>query len=162
MWKSKTLWLLAGCVWLGLLNVGQAEDKVSDEKAKLEKEFSDAMTGSTLVGNFSVDGKEAQPAKDEKYTIVSVKKVEGDQWLIVARIQYGDHDVTVPVPLEVKWAGDTPVMTLTDLTIPKMGTFTSRVMIYRGRYAGTWQHDKVGGNMWGRLVKQAAEEKPKE
>ena len=66
MWKSKTLWLLAGCVWLGLLNVGQAEDKVSDEKAKLEKEFSDAMTGSTLVGNFSVDGKEAQPAKDER------------------------------------------------------------------------------------------------
>jgi len=32
-----------------------------------------------------------------------------------------------------------------------MGTFTSRVMIYGDRYAGTWQHDKFGGHMWGKI-----------
>ncbi len=32
-----------------------------------------------------------------------------------------------------------------------MGTFTSRVMVYGDRYAGTWQHDKVGGHMWGHI-----------
>jgi len=55
--------------------------------------------------------------------------------------------------LQVKWAGDTPVITLTNLTIPGLGTFTSRVMIYGDRYAGTWQHDKTGGHLWGKIVK---------
>jgi hypothetical protein len=33
----------------------------------------------------------------------------------------------VPIPLIVRWAGDTPVITLTDLTIPGVGTFTTRL-----------------------------------
>jgi hypothetical protein len=59
--------------------------------------------------------------------------------------------VKLPVPLEVFWAGDTPVITLTHAAVPGMGTFTSRVMIYGDRYAGTWQHDKFGGHMWGKI-----------
>jgi hypothetical protein len=60
---------------------------------------------------------------------------------------------TVPIPLEIKWAGDTPVITLTNLEIPGLGTFTSRVVIYEGRYAGTWQHGSVGGHLFGRIEK---------
>jgi len=29
------------------------------------------------------------------------------------------------------------------------------VLIYGDRYAGTWQHDKVGGHLWGRIEKPA-------
>ena len=42
-------------------------------------------------------------------------------------------------------------MSLTNLTIPVLGTFTARVMFYGNRYAGTWQHGKVGGHMWGTI-----------
>ena len=81
----------------------------------------------------------------------SAEKIEGHRWIITARIKYGKHDVKLPVPLEVFWAGDTPVITLTNAVVPGMGTFTSRVMIYGDRYAGTWQHDKFGGHMWGKI-----------
>jgi hypothetical protein len=67
--------------------------------------------------------------------------------------------VTLPIPLEIKWAGDTPVITLTKLAIPGLGTFTSRVVIYEGRYAGTWQHDRVGGHLFGKIEK-AVSDKP--
>jgi hypothetical protein len=91
----------------------------------------------------------------EKSTIARVSKVKDkeDSWLFVTRIQYGKTDLEVPLTLQVKWAGDTPVITLTNLTIPALGTFTSRVMIYGDRYAGTWQHGKTGGHLWGKIEK---------
>ncbi|MSR58451.1 MAG: hypothetical protein EXS05_12490 [Planctomycetaceae bacterium] len=128
------------------------------DQAALEKAFAENLSGAIFSGSFSVivDGKE-KPSQMEKYTIAKVSKVKDDYWLFSARIQYGQHDLTVPMTLQVKWAGDTPVITLTNLTIPGLGTFTSRVMIYGGRYAGTWQHDKVGGHLWGQLEKPAEE-----
>jgi hypothetical protein len=99
----------------------------------------------------------------EKYTITRVTKSKDDYWIFVARIQYGKRDITIPMSLQVKWAGDTPVITLTDLTIPGLGMFTSRVLIYGDRYAGTWQHGKTGGHLWGRIEKiekPATEEGP--
>ena len=87
------------------------------------------------------------------------KMPEGDRWLITARIKYGKYDVTVPIPLDILWAGDTPVITLTNLTIPGLGTFSARVMIYEHRYAGTWQHDKVGGLLFGKVERGTPEKK---
>jgi hypothetical protein len=118
------------------------------------KKLTDELTGVKLIGTFTVSGKEDQAPKAEEYTITSALKLpDGDVWMIKSRIKYGDKDVTVPIPLEIKWAGDTPVITLTNLEIPGLGTFSSRVVIYDGRYAGTWQHGKVGGHLFGRLEK---------
>jgi hypothetical protein len=101
-----------------------------------------------------VTGKEAEVPKEEEYTITSALKLpEPDLWLLKARIKYGETDKVVPIPLEIKWAGDTPIITLTNLAIPGLGTFTSRVIIYEGRYAGTWQHGDVGGHLFGRIEK---------
>ena len=61
-------------------------------------------------------------------------------------------------PLEVKWAGDTPVITLTDLAIPGLGTFTARVLFYRGEYCGTWSAVDHGGTLFGKI--QPAAKKP--
>ena len=71
---------------------------------------------------------------------------------------YDKYDVPVPLRLEVKWAGDTPIITLTNFTIPVLGTFTSRVVIYNNKYAGTWTHGKAGGHLFGRIVKMEAED----
>jgi hypothetical protein len=51
----------------------------------------------------------------------------------------------------VKWAGDTPVISVTNFKVPTMGTYTARVMIYADHYAGTWDAGDHGGHMWGRV-----------
>ena len=119
----------------------------------LEKKFAAQLTGSALVGRFTVDGRDPSAAREERYEIASASKLRDDYWVILARIKYGQHDLKVPVTLKVLWAGDTPVMSLTDLAIPLLGTFTARVMFYGDRYVGTWQHGKVGGHMFGTVEK---------
>ncbi len=128
------------------------------DQAALEKQLAKTLTGAVFAGNYSVAGQSIdKPPHMEKYTVSRATKLKGDFWLLEARVQYGKKDVTVPMTLEIKWAGDTPVITLTDLAIPPLGTFTSRVMIYGDRYAGTWQHDQNGGHLWGRIERAAAE-----
>jgi hypothetical protein len=145
-------------VWIGLLAVPVAaqpkpETSSAPDRRELEKKFQESLSGATLVGSYTVVGQtENKPPKAERYTIVRVGRL-GELWLLHARIQYGDKDVTVPIPLRVEWAGDTPVITMTDQTIPGLGTFTARVMFYRGQYAGTWQHDAVRGQMFGVIEK---------
>jgi hypothetical protein len=130
------------------------------DRSALEKQFQETMSGAVLNGSFSIVGTDGkQTVSEEKYTIGKVSKLNGDTWVFETRIQYGGNDVKVPLPLTVYWAGDTPVISLTDLTIPGLGTFTSRVMVYRGRYAGTWQHGEVGGHLWGRVEKASDAEK---
>jgi hypothetical protein len=145
-----------------------AEDEkpaVTAEQEALFKKFEESMAGVKLVGSYTVTGKDDKKSTEE-YTITGVKKLpQGDYWLVSARIKYGSNDVTLPLPLEIKWAGDTPVITLTDFTIPGLGTFTSRVLFYDGKYVGTWQHGKAGGLMYGDIIKLEADkgdEKPAE
>ncbi|HEY3963872.1 MAG TPA: hypothetical protein VGM05_04895 [Planctomycetaceae bacterium] len=143
---------------------GDADQKAPLDQVELDKKFAEDMSGVVFAGSYSVTrgGKET-PAEMEKYTITRVTKSKDDYWIFVARIQYGKRDITIPMSLQVKWAGDTPVITLTDLTIPGLGMFTSRVLIYGDRYAGTWQHGKTGGHLWGRIEKiekPATEEGP--
>jgi len=120
----------------------------------LIKKLEETLTGAKLTGAYSVTGREDRAPKSEEYTITSATKLpEGDVWLIKARIKYGDKDTTIPMPLEIKWAGDTPIITLTNMAIPGLGTFTARVLIYDNRYAGTWQHGPAGGNLFGKIEK---------
>jgi hypothetical protein len=51
------------------------------------------------------------------------------------------------------WAGDTPVVTLTDAEIPGVGTFTARVVFFRDHYSGMWWHGETGGNQFGRILR---------
>jgi hypothetical protein len=137
-------------------STGPADNAAPIDQSDLEKKFAENLSGVVFSGSYSVTTSgEEKPAQMEKYTIQRVSKVKDrdDYWLFAARIQYGKNDLTIPLTLQVKWAGDTPVITLTNLTIPGLGTFTSRVMIYGDRYAGTWQHDKTGGHLWGKIEK---------
>lgn len=140
-----------------ITSVANADDVPQDVPAKrdqdaLFKKFEKTMSGATLVGHYTMQGNEDAGLKEERYTISSVTKLdEGDYWLFKARIKYGDHDMTVPLPLQVKWADDTPVITLKDLAIPGLGTFSSRVVIHDNKYAGTWRHGTAGGHLFGKI-----------
>ena len=127
----------------------------ADDRAAAEEAFAKKLSGCALVGRFTMDRQPAdKPAREERYDLISVSKIDGELWLFNARIKYGKHDVTVPLTLKVLWAGDTPVITLDDMTIPGLGSeFSARVLFHDHRYVGTWQHGKVGGHMFGRIEK---------
>lgn len=129
----------------------------ADDASKMQemiKGLETKLTNCKFTGLFTVTGRELDKTTPEEYTVTSAQKLpEGDTWLLKARIKYGGTDKTVPIPLEIKWAGDTPVITMDKITIPGMGTFSARVVLHEDRYAGTWQHDNVGGHLFGTLSK---------
>ena len=144
----------------------KAKNETSDLKATYEKKFEELLTSSTLVGSWSIIGKnDKNPPQTERYEIQSASKLPNrkDYWVIVAKIQYGNKKASLPIPvtLKVLWAGDTPMISMTNLSIPGMGTFSARILFHGDRYAGTWQHDKVGGHMWG-VIEKTQSSKSKE
>jgi hypothetical protein len=119
----------------------------------LFKNFEKAMKGVRFSGFFTVDGAK-NPPSEEVYEIQSVQKFgEQNLWIFTARIKYGQIDVTLPMPLPVKWVGNIPVITMDEMNIPGLGTFSAHVVIDGNKYAGTWSHGKVGGHLYGKITK---------
>jgi hypothetical protein len=58
--------------------------------------------------------------------------------------------------LDVEWAGDTPVITVDDLAVPMVGTYTARVLFLGERYVGIWYGSDHGGHMLGRVERADA------
>lgn len=142
------------------ISTAAGADGVDAETAKRHTAFEEKLSGSSLVGRFTTksDDDDGKELKEERYDITSVKKMKnGDYWIIKTRIRYGKRDLTVPVPVEVKWAGDVAVIQLNDVLVPGLGTFDSHVLINGDQYAGTWRHDKVGGHLFGRIEKTEEE-----
>jgi hypothetical protein len=118
----------------------------------LEKEFQDSMEGVVLEGQSTRDGSDG--LLEDKYGIDKVVKTGDDQWTFYARIEARGQSMTVPLPMQVKWAGDTPVITLTGQALPGLGSYNAHVIVYRGQYAGTWSGRNGGGKVFGRIVKK--------
>jgi len=136
------------------------KSKQKPTQEELEQSFAELLTGATLEGSFTTDGAEsAEPPKPDRYQLGEVKKLKNDFWSFAARVQYNGRDTEVRLPLEVKWAGDTPVITVTNVLFPGLGVFTARVMFYGDRYAGTWQGSDHGGTMFGRVIRPDVDEK---
>jgi hypothetical protein len=159
-WLPLAVIVTCGCLFT---NVASAQEPTQPatkpapkaNREELIKKLTDTLTGAKFTGTFTVLGKEDKPPAPEEYTIISAQKTdEGDIWLLKARIKYGNKDMTVPVPLEIQWAGETPIITMTDMAIPGLGEkFSTRVVIYDGMYAGTWAHGPVKGHMFGTIKK---------
>ncbi len=122
-------------------------------QAQREKKFGEALSGAVLVGTFSIDGVKTEKVRlPERYELTSVKKTKDGLWTFTAHVTYFNQDVTLPVTVPVVWAGDTPMVSLSDSTLPGLGKQLSAKVIFDGaRYAGTWQHGKFGGHMWGTI-----------
>jgi hypothetical protein len=122
-------------------------------EAERNRAFSESMSGVTLVGYSTRLNREGL-SRQERYRIDGVTHIAGDNWLFRTRLNYSEREIPVPIPLTVRWAGDTPVITLTDLSIPGVGTFTARVVLYREQYAGTWSGHGSGGQLFGRIIRE--------
>jgi hypothetical protein len=165
--KQSLLTLVALLLCLSTSAVAPAA--VATDEATAEQraqEFSDSMQNCTLVGSFTVDGRTGDPPKPERYEIESAVPASDDLWVFTVRIKYGNLDTKLPVTVPLKWAGDTPMVCLTNANLPGLGEgFSARVLFHEDRYAGTWQHGAVGGHMFGKIERakpKAAENKPEQ
>jgi len=122
-----------------------------------ERAFAARMRNVTMAGTFTISGREDRTPDTDRYEIASVEKVGDDLWRFNAKMDCcgaaGKSNIPIVVPM--RFAGDTPVIMMTDRSIPGIGTFTVRLFFYGDRYAGTWQHGTVGGHMTGRIEKTA-------
>jgi hypothetical protein len=148
--------VLFGGGWLvGRLGLGAAISHA--DLPELERQFAERMRNVSLVGSFTGSGREGRTPRPDRYDIFSVEKVGADRWRFNARMDCcGVSGATLPIVVPMRWYGDTPMITMTDTSLPGIGTFTVRVFFYGDRYAGTWQHGAVGGHMSGHIEKQTA------
>lgn len=145
-------------------NPAAAKPPAKPTRVELEKQFKESLTDAVLEGIWQMTGKGGlegnEPLtepKKERYTIASVTKTGDEHWIISARIEYADRDVTVPILVRVVWAGDTPMITIDDLAIPMIGAYSARVIFHKGFYSGVWYSNSrnYGGILSGRIVKLA-------
>jgi hypothetical protein len=162
--KMKPIALVAtiAALMLGMDSTVPAQETkaASPERPKpsveeLEAKFKATLTKATFNGRWCgiKDGK-LTPEKEDKYTIVSVAKVKGDNWIINARVQYGNNNFVAPIPVQVKWAGDTPVITLDNVEMPGGKSYSARVLVYDKTYAGTWSGGDHGGLLNGIITNE--------
>jgi hypothetical protein len=146
------LLLTFGGGWLaGRLGIGSAVNPAS--LTDLERQFTERMRDVSLVGSFTVAGRESRTAHEDRYDIASVEKVGDNLWRFNAGMKCCGVNGTIPIVVPMRWNGDTPMIMMTDTSLPRLGTFTVRVFFYGDRYAGTWQHGAVGGLMSGHIEK---------
>ncbi len=145
--------LFAGGWLAGRLGIGSVVNPSS--LTETERRFAESMRGVTMVGTFTVAGREDRTPGPDRYEIASVEKVGDDLWRFNAKMDCcgvaGSQGIPIVVPM--RFVGDTPVIMMTDTSLPGIGTFTVRVFFYGDRYAGTWQHGKVGGHLSGLIQK---------
>jgi len=132
-----------------------------DQGAEIrEQRLANYLTGATFTGNFTVEGNEDRTPKPESYRIKSCEKLDQENmYRLTVAIRYGDTDGEFPMDLPILWSGKTPVITLDSVWIPGLGTFSARVLLHKGRYAGTWQHDEKGGHLFGTITPAPKDDK---
>jgi hypothetical protein len=140
--------------WLvGRLGIGAVVNPASQNDA--ERQFMERMRDVSLVGSFTVAGREDRTPHADRYDISSVEKVGTDLWRFNAKMNCCGVNGAIPVVVPMRWNGDTPMIMMTDTSLPGLGAFTVRLFFYNDRYAGTWQHGKIGGLMSGRIEKHS-------
>jgi hypothetical protein len=138
--------------WLaGRSGIGSVVDPASLNDA--ERQFVERMKDVNLAGSYTVAGGDPGSRPDH-YGIKSVEKVGHDLWRFNAEMHCCGLEGSIPVVVPLRFVGDTPMIMMTDTTLPGIGTFTVRLFFYGDRYSGTWQHGNRGGQMSGRIEKQ--------
>ena len=85
------------CVGWGVGRLGLGSTVPTTSLTDLERQFSERMRDSSLVGYFTVSGRTRQEPEEDRYDIASVEKVADDRWRFNVRMRHGSFDVTMPV-----------------------------------------------------------------
>jgi len=121
-----------------------------------EERFKLLFTKSYLSGRWAPlkDGVLGEERTGDKYQIVSVAKGTGDNWTVSAKLKYRDQEFVMPIPVRMKFDGDTAILIVDDLKIPGGGSYTARLLIYERTYSGTWSGQRGGGMIYGTITSE--------
>jgi hypothetical protein len=165
------LLILAGLVLVAPLRAEDAKEPATKEsaaakeptEAELHAKFKETMTAVVMSGRWcSLKDGVLGENKDDRYDIVGVEKAKGDDdWTISVRMKRGGQEFVLPLPIQVKWAGDTAVIVVNDLKMPggnaySGNAYSARVLVYGNTYAGTWSGGDHGGLLNGVITKAPA------
>jgi len=140
--KTATCLLLSFALGIGF---AVAEDKSA---AELETEFSAMLKNATLKGSWvPIQAGATGEEKSDSYRVVRAEKIEGDQWHIVSKVKYQGQEVDFPIPVIVKWAGDTAVVILDEVQTGGGKSYSARVLFHNDRYAGSWWGNNQPGGL---------------
>lgn len=144
--------LAGGAGWVAS-GIGIGREAGPESLAERERRFAERMEGAVLDGAFTVSWPTPREGtRSDRYEIARAVKLDGDRWRFETRIRYGEVDVTLPVVVPLRWAGDLPVLRLVDASIPGLGSGFGATVVFDGdRYAGTWDHDETGGFLFGTI-----------
>lgn len=114
------------------------------------------FTKANLAGRWAAlkDGVLGEQRDGDKYHIVGVTKGEGDKWTVNARMKYRNQEVVMPIPVRMKFSGDTAILMVDNLAIPGGGTYTARLLIFERTYSGTWTSPRGGGLLYGTITNE--------
>jgi hypothetical protein len=135
-------------------DTGNAADSGQKRSASNpEEKFKLLFTKAYLSGRWAPlkDGELGEERTGDRYQIVSVTKGTADNWIIKAKLKYHGQEIEMPVPVRMKFDGDTTILMVDDLMIPDGGTFTARLLIYGRTYSGTWKDQRGGGMLYGTI-----------
>lgn len=123
-----------------------------DPVAAREAAFAKLLTNVKLEGFTTLSTEEG--LKADSYTLTKVAKEADGKWRFEAVIHFGKRPVPMSIALPVEWAGDTPVIAVTALAVPFMGTYDARVLFHGDQYVGVWTGKGYGGHIFGKVVPQ--------
>ncbi len=131
----KIWWITVGCAF----GFAFAEVAGADEGKAAEAAFVAMLKDATLKGTWAPvrDGTQGTDRPDG-YRIVRAEKVEGDRWHLVTPVKRQGQEIEYPIPVVVRFAGDSAVVFLDDARTGDGGTWSARVLFHDDVYAGRW------------------------
>lgn len=89
-----------------------------------EARFKAMLTKASLTGRWAPlrDGVLGDERGGDSYQIEGVTKTNGESWVVRAKLSYRQREFVLPIPVKVRFIGDTAIMTVDGLAIPDGGT----------------------------------------
>lgn len=139
-----------------------AANTIKDLPGDPEERFKILLSNAYLSGRWAPlkNGELGEERTGDKYNIVGVTKGTGENWIVQAKMKYRDQEMVIPIPVQVKFAGDTAILIVDKLSIPGGGTYSARLMFYERTYSGTWAGGRGGGMLYGVITNETASTPP--
>ena len=132
-----------------------AQDKSMTE---LESGFAAMLKNANLKGSWvPVNQGATGKGQGDSYQVVRATKIKGDRWHIVSRAKHKGQAIEFPIPVIIKWAGDTAVMILDEIPTAGGKKYSARVMFHNDRYAGSWWGKNQPGGLLSGAINRSAE-----
>ena len=101
--------------------------------------FTAMLENATLNGSWApIDKRLLGDEKQDGYHIVKARPQEGDTWKIFYKMKIQGREIVYPIPVTIKFAGDTAVMILNNSPVGVGQTWSARILFHDDVYAGSW------------------------